>query len=344
MGTSVRQRIEDEERSRLSPYAQLAAESRGRQKHEEPDSLRTCFMRDRDRILHSKPFRRLKYKTQVFISPQGDHYRTRMTHSLEVAQIARTISRALRLNEDLTEAIALGHDVGHTPFGHVGEEALDEALNNVASERRQPDFPLGFRHHEQSLRVWTVLTPSNLTFETLEGIGGHSKGRSDFSADESSHCTTLEAASVRISDRIAYLNHDLDDAIRGGFVTQIPDQFESLGSTHGQRISAMVQDIVEQSLEKPKILMSESMLATLNSLKEWLFENVYHKYPEILPQTLQAKKLVQALFTHFCKDNALPPGFYGIQGAVDYVSGMTDRFAVRTFENIFVPVGFAEGP
>ena len=240
----VRELIERREVEALSPYAARSVKSAGRVVAEEPDPVRTCFQRDRDRILHSKPFRRLMYKTQVFIAPVGDHYRTRLTHSLEVAQIARTIGRALRLNEDLIEAIALGHDVGHTPFGHAGEAALDEAIRSLPADAG--DRPAGFRHYEQSLRVVDVLAKLNLTQETRAGIGGHSKGRKDLTAFDGEPTSTLEAAVVRIGDRIAYLNHDLDDALRSGIVVNVPGEFLEIGASHGKRIGGMVRDVIEK--------------------------------------------------------------------------------------------------
>lgn len=338
LSSMVRTAIEERERQTFSTYAQLSAESAGRPMPEEADPVRTCFMRDRDRILHSKPFRRLKHKTQVFIAPVGDHFRTRLTHTLEVAQIARTVSRALRLNEDLTEAIALGHDVGHTPFGHAGEEALDAAIKGAGAS----DGPTRFRHFEQSLRVLDVLTPLNLSEETRAGIGGHSKGRADLSAFDGEPTSTLEAAVVRISDRIAYLNHDLDDALRSGIIKSVPPQFSALGVSHGARIGAMVLDVVENSLESPSIKLSKHMLADLNALKEWLYDNVYHKYPVLYPDTLKAQNVVKSLFAHYCQPGTLPYGFEGVQGAVDYVSGMTDRFAIADFERLTIPRGFVQ--
>jgi len=338
MATNIREQIEERERGALSAFAQLASESAGRAAIEDPDPVRTCFMRDRDRIQHSKPFRRLKHKTQVFIAPVGDHYRTRLTHTLDVAQIARTIGRSLRLNEDLIEAIALGHDVGHTPFGHAGEAALDQSLRELSDE--EGGVKMRFRHYEQSLRVLEVLTPLNLTLETLVGIGGHSKGRADLTAFDGEPTSTLEAAVVRVSDRIAYLNHDLDDAVRSGVIDSIPSAFLKLGVSHGKRISSMVCDVIENSAEQPAVKLSQSMLDAMNELKEWLFENVYFRYPEIYPETLKAQELVRKLFDHYLKPGMLPEGFSGVQGAVDYVSGMTDRFAISAFEQLFVPQGF----
>lgn len=337
MPKGVRQWTEQRELDSLSPYAAKAAESEGRPIAEEQDPVRTCFQRDRDRILHSKSFRRLKHKTQVFIDPTGDHYRTRLTHSLEVAQIGRTIGRALRLNEDLIEAIALGHDVGHTPFGHAGESALDAAIRALPAG----DRPDGFRHYEQSLRIVDVLDRLNLCQETRNGIGGHSKGRKDLSAHDGIPTSTLEAAVCRISDRIAYLNHDLDDALRSGIISSIPDEFAEIGSTHSQRIGAMVEDAIVQSLDKPAIVLSPAMLARLNALKEWLFERVYLRYPELYLDIPKAQTLVQELFEHYLKPFALPDGFVGVQGAIDYVAGMTDRFAMATYARLKMPRAFA---
>lgn len=336
IGMTIRERTEQDEIARLAPYAAKAADSLGREFGEEPDSVRTVFQRDRDRVLHSKAFRRLKYKTQVFIAPEGDHYRTRLTHSLEVAQIARTIGRGLRLNEDLIEAIALGHDVGHPPFGHMGEQALDEALDDL----NHPGGPIAFRHHEQSLRVLDVLEGLNLTRETLQGVGGHSKGRRDLSAHDGEPTSTLEAAIVRISDRIAYLNHDLDDAVRSGIIDFVPSRFEEIGNSQAKRIAAMVLDVIENSLDKPAIILSSPMLGLMNELKEWLFENVYLEYPVRYPDIHKARNLVRELFEHFLAPGALPPGFVGVQGAVDYVAGMTDRFAMDTYVRLKLPEGF----
>jgi dGTPase len=303
---------------------------------EEQDPVRTVFQRDRDRILHSKSFRRLKYKTQVFIAPQGDHYRTRLTHTLEVAQIARTLGRALRLNEDLIEAIALGHDVGHPPFGHLGERALDEALVQM----KAPDGPRRFRHYEQSLRIVDHLEKLNLTHETRAGIDGHSKGRNDLSAADGEMKSTLEAAVVRISDRVAYLNHDLDDALRSGIIDRIPAEFEEIGNTSSQRIGAMVSDVISNSEEQPAIRMSPELLKWMNDLKEWLFNHVYDEYPKRYPDIPKAAWLVDDLFRHFLVPGNLPDGFEGVQGAVDYVAGMTDRFAMETFIEVRLPEGF----
>jgi dGTPase len=341
MPTHIRQRIEQTELAILSEYATKACESRGRDREEEPDPIRTCFQRDRDRILHSKSFRRLKRKTQVFIDPSGDHYRTRLTHTLEVSQIARTISRALRLNEDLTEAIALGHDVGHTPFGHAGEDAMDECLKKL-------DPSAKFRHYEQSLRVLTVLENDgsglNLTFETLEGIGGHSKGRSDLSDYDGNNCPSLEAAVVRVADRIAYLNHDLDDAVRADWlrVEDLPVEIAGLGESHSKRIGAMVYDLIENSFNTPSVRFSPGMLSALNTMKEYLFDNLYLEYPKRFPDIGKAKGVVRSLFNHYMDHpEHMPAGFSGVQGAVDYISGMTDRYAISVYEELFLPTAWS---
>lgn len=326
----VREWIESREAASLSPFAALATQSRGRRVEIDPDPIRTIYQRDRDRILHSKSFRRLKHKTQVFIAPLDDHYRTRLTHTLEVSQIARTISRALRLNEDLTEAIALGHDVGHPPFGHTGEQALDECLKELREAGQKGNSLSSFRHHEQSLRVLDVLENLNLTYEVLDGIGGHSKGRNDLSAHDGEPVSTLEAAVVRVSDRIAYLSHDIDDAIRAGVIQGLPDQFGWLGENQSRRIKTMVFDVVEHSLEQPAIKMSSRLLESMNELKEWMFNHVYLAPERVATEANEAKKVVVKLFNHFTQPNTLPPGYQGLQGAVDYISGMTDRFALTT--------------
>lgn len=343
MDARVRLATEAWEESVLSPFAMRSAESAGRPDPEAPDPIRTGFQRDRDRILHSKPFRRLKHKTQVFIAPENDHYRTRLTHSLEVAQIARTIGRALRLNEDLIEAIALGHDVGHTPFGHAGEFALDEAIQEARARIGDAyDGPPRFRHYEHSLRVVDVLAGLNLTEETRAGIGGHSKGRADLSDADGQPTSTLEAAVVRISDRIAYLNHDLDDAVRSRIIPEIPPSFAFLGRSHSERIGRMVGDAIEHSEGQPAVRVSPGMLSALNDLKEWLFENVYLRYPELYPDIQKAQTAVRELFEHFLTPGRLPPGFEGPQGAVDYVAGMTDRFAMATYADLKLPRGFRD--
>ncbi|MCQ2958534.1 MAG: deoxyguanosinetriphosphate triphosphohydrolase [Candidatus Gastranaerophilales bacterium] len=303
----------------LSIYACKSANSRGRFHEEKECLLRTVFQRDRDKILHSKAFRRLKHKTQVFVSPIGDHYRTRLTHTLEVSQIARTISRALRLNEDLTEAIALGHDLGHTPFGHTGEEVLNELL------------PGGFSHNKQSIRVVTVIEPLNLTKETLDGIENHTGDNIPF---------TLEGQVVRISDRIAYLNHDIDDAIRADMISlsDLPIQcLDYFGHNKSQSITKMVFDIIENSLDKNEISMSNECKDNMNILRKWLFDNVYSTKNE----ELKAKKIVHELFEFYvnliqkkynCEDKDLV-----LRIAADYLAGMTDRYAMKKYKQFFLP-------
>lgn len=330
MNHQVREEIEARESEWLSPLAALSTKSRGRKVAVEQDPIRTVYQRDRDRILHSKAFRRLKHKTQVFIAPLDDHYRTRLTHTLEVSQIARTISRALRLNEDLTEAIALGHDVGHPPFGHTGEQALDECLQAKQAE------PCHFRHHEQSLRILDVLENLNLTHEVLEGIGGHSKGRNDLSAYDGEPVSTLEAAVVRVSDRIAYLSHDIDDAIRAGVINNLPERFEWMGTNQSRRIKTMVFDVVEHSLEQPAIRMSPKLLDTMNDLKEWMFEHVYLAPERVRTESQKAKEIISYLFRFYTIPGNLPTGYVGVQGAVDYISGMTDRFAIQAHQSLKV--------
>jgi dGTPase len=350
----IREQIEDRESIALSSLAALAKNSEGRRRAESKDPVRTDFQRDRDRILHSKSFRRLKHKTQVFIDPLGDHYRTRLTHTLEVAQIARTISRALRLNEDLTEAIALGHDVGHSPFGHAGERALDEAIQAFWQEAGHPvttqdefDFdhaaeqpPRRFRHYEQSLRIVDILEDLNLTEEVRLGISGHSKGRKDLTEGDGELVSTLEAAVVRVSDRIAYLNHDIDDAIRSGIISDIPKGFERLGTRYSERIGFLVQDVIEQSIDQPYVRMSDDLRLLMNDLKEWMFEEVYLKYPVIYPDVTKAEELVKDLFKHYLQAGNLPYGYVGLQGAVDYVAGMTDRFAIQNYAEIHLPLAW----
>lgn len=342
MPTLIRERTEALERESLSSYAKLACASAGRAREEKPDPVRTCFQQDRDRILHCKSFRRLKHKTQVFIDPSGDHYRTRLTHTLEVAQIARTIARALRINEDLTEAIALGHDVGHPPFGHAGEEALDEAIREFEPTKT-------FKHYEQSVRVLTVLEKDgkglNLTWETIEGIRAHSKGHMDLSPD-TSESPFLEAAVVRVADRIAYLNHDLDDALRAGMLRwdQVPKEIQEMGEAQGQRIGYMVTDLIESSFGKPVISFSDKVLANVNAMKDFLFERVYLEYPKRYPDIQKAKHLTRTLFHYYLSDSSrLPESFSGFQGAIDYVAGMTDRFAIQMYIKLFVPVSWGIG-
>jgi dGTPase len=342
---TIRERLEQLEKETLAAYAMKSADSRGRLVPEPPDPVRTAFQRDRDRVIHCKAFRRLKHKTQVFLDPEEDHYRTRLTHTLEVAQIARTLSRALSLNEDLTEAIALAHDLGHPPFGHTGEEALDEILQRYVPDRQ-------FRHYEQSLRVVDVLEKDgkglNLTYEVREGIAGHSKGRRDLTEDETGKTSTLEAAVVRIADRIAYLNHDLDDAFRARLLTSndLPASLNDfLGDTHSGRIARMVMDVVEQSDGQPEVRISPPMLEAMNKMKEFMFENVYY-HPRVRGEREKMRVLLHQLFIYYMENPAdLPARFQNVdesiekqaQGVCDYIAGMTDRYALQKYMMIFLP-------
>lgn len=331
---TIREAFEQEEALRLSPLAVRSCQSRGRERPVTPCELRTDFQRDRDRIIHCKSFRRLKYKTQVFLSPEGDHYRTRLTHTLEVAQIARTLARALRLNEDLTEAIALGHDLGHTPFGHIGERTLDELM------------PEGFRHNEQSRRVVEVLEKDgdglNLTWEVRDGILGHSG--THFPA-------TLEGQCVRRADRIAYLNHDLDDAMRGGVLKpfELPaDCLKILGNTHGERINTMILDIVKNSRDQREIAMSPLVQSAMDGLREFMFERVYRDTWRAAEEA-RCDHVVRALFRYYSEHPGEMPEEFMLIGfregtaraVCDFLSCMTDRYAIRLFQRLFVPTGFA---
>ncbi|MFL2762096.1 MAG: deoxyguanosinetriphosphate triphosphohydrolase [Dehalococcoidia bacterium] len=325
----------------LSDYATKSSSMRGRENHEAMSPVRTEFQRDRDRITHCLAFRRLKHKTQVFLAPKGDHYTTRLTHTLEVSQISRTVARALRLNEDLVEAIALGHDMGHTPFGHTGESVLNH-LN-----------PHGFHHRFQSVRIIEQIEKNgrglNLTWEVRNGIKHHSKPRGEFLSNKIPNNLSLEAQIVRLCDSVAYLNHDLLDAFRAGVLNTSdipPDIFHTLGSTHSERINSMVIDIIESSSldtpnpsSKPKIQMSEQISQSLYQLREFMFEQVY------LPQDGSpagdaARSIVELLYDFFQKNpTQIPEGILSrsenkIHAISDYISGMTDHFAIRTAEKI----------
>jgi dGTPase len=345
---TIRERTEQLERETLSPYAAKAADSRGRARLEEPDPVRTAFQRDRDRVLHCKAFRRLKHKTQVFLDPEEDHYRTRLTHTLEVAQISRTVARALRLNEDLTEAIALAHDLGHPPFGHEGEEALDAVLQEFVPGER-------FRHYEQSLRVVDVLekggTGLNLTHETRAGIRGHSKGRADLPGAPATPdgAMPLEATAVRICDRIAYVNHDIDDAVRAGLLKpeDLPrETLDLLGRSHGERITRMVLNVIETSMDRPHVAMGEPVLGATNRLKDFLFENVYTRRNAAKEELSKAGDMLQRLFRLYMERPELVPRAGATRempvaeraaAVLDYVAGMTDRYAAEQFLTHFFP-------
>jgi dGTPase len=340
---NIRQRIEKEEAEHLSPRAKLSRDSKGRERYEEPSALRTCFQRDRDRIIHCKSFRRLSHKTQVFLAPEGDHYRTRLTHTLEVTQISRTIARALKLNEDLAEAIALGHDLGHTPFGHIGEEAISECL--VALRERDPklysDIPIAFHHNEQSLRMVEQLEYEgkglNLTWEVRDGILNHTGETLP---------ATLEGQIVKIADRIAYINHDIDDALRGGILAEekLPKRpLEILGHRHSLRINFMVNDMVENSKCGEIIQMSPECSSAMHDLRDFLMGNVYVNSPA-KTEDEKAKQVLHELFFYYLDHpDSLPPEFRTRDKlklptvVCDYIAGMTDRYALREFEILFVP-------
>ncbi|MEX0985134.1 MAG: deoxyguanosinetriphosphate triphosphohydrolase [Actinomycetota bacterium] len=327
-----RERSEEIEQQTLSSFAVLASRSEGRERPEPEDELRTCFQRDRDRILHAKAFRRLKHKTQVFLAPEGDHYRVRLTHTLDVAQIARTAARALRLNEDLTEAIALGHDLGHTPFGHLGEQALTPFLGRP------------FRHSEQSLRVVEYLENDgaglNLTWEVRDGIVHHPWSMSPPS--------TLEAQVVRYADRIAYINHDIDDAMRAGVLEldELPaTALQVLGRTHSQRIGTLVRDLVMTSRDRAEIALSPAAFRAMDELRDFMFAEVYLR-AGAREEHEKAMRLLRDLFQHFLDHpDELPPEVRAAPGdlptqVADFVAGMTDRYALRTYERLFLPRGW----
>jgi dGTPase len=333
----IRQSLEKLEQQSLSPKACLSLNSRGRVRPEAGHPLRTAFQRDRDRIVHCKSFRRLKHKTQVFLAPFGDHYRTRLTHTLEVSQIARTMARALRLNEDLTEAIALGHDLGHTPFGHSGEETLRKLL------------PGGFTHYEQSLRVVDKLEYDgkglNLTHEVRDGILKHSKGRGEILNTKSGDMPeTLEGQLVRISDVIAYVNHDLDDAARAGIIKDgdIPARLvKKLGKYHAFRIDAMVMDVVRTSLRVglERITMSPEMMGSTIALRDFLYDRVYLSQ-HAQAEHFKARKILIDLYRFILANpagylKAYPPGDPPEKRAGDFIASMSDRYALALFEKLF---------
>ena len=337
----IRQRTEERE-NELSPYAAKSKFSRGRARWEEPCPIRTCFQRDRDRIIHSKAFRRLKHKTQVFIAPLSDHYVTRLTHTLEVSQIARTVARSLNLNEDLTEAIALGHDLGHTPFGHIGEDVLDEL------------YPDGFRHNEQSLRVVDVLEKEgqglNLTWEVRDGILHHSKGQAEILGEGWGDVSTLEGQICKIADIVAYVNHDVEDAIRAEVITQnnLPALvISTLGNTRSQRINTMVRDIISYSWassgygnsKNPVIGMGPEVLGAITSLRQFLFDRVYNPSLD-REETAKARNVLRQLYSYFLRHgDKLPREFASLsvgteRNVIDYIAGMTDLYALRLGEEI----------
>ncbi|MDI6801688.1 MAG: deoxyguanosinetriphosphate triphosphohydrolase [Thermodesulfovibrionales bacterium] len=343
---TIRKQTEQIEKQILHPNACLSSKSRGRARPEKECDVRTCFQRDRDRIIHSKAFRRLKHKTQVFLAPKGDHYRTRLTHVLEVSQIARTIARALRLNEDLTEAIALGHDLGHTPFGHAGEAILREL------------HPGGFDHYKQSLRVVDFLERDgrglNLTQEVRNGIVKHSKGKGLIISDSpKDKPATLEGQVVRISDIIAYVNHDLDDAIRAGVIkkSDMPREIvKAIGETYSKRIDTMVRDAIKTSIASghKNIEMGEEISIVVYKLRDFLYEMVYES-KGIMTEFNKAKGILKALYEYYIEHidevfKDIPPEkkLDKHRMVCDFIAGMTDRFAIMSYEKIFLPEQWPE--
>ncbi len=327
---TIREQLEERESRYLSTYATLSRDTRGRKRDEPQCDIRPVFQRDRDRILHCKAFRRLKQKTQVFLLPSGDHYRTRLTHTLEVSQNARTIAKALRLNEDLVEAIALGHDLGHTPFGHAGEKALNTVYH--------------FSHHRQSLRVVDCIEKEgrglNLTWEVRDGILNH---------QTAGHPHTLEGQVLRISDKLAYIYHDMDDAIRAGILTEddIPLEIRSvLGSSCKERLNRLIHDVITNSMDCPEIRMSPAVEKAMTDLRKFMFENVYLN-PKAKGEEDKAVHMIEQLFDYYMKHiDALPTQFKNAlehtdagreQVVCDYIAGMTDSYAVRKFQDDFIP-------
>jgi dGTPase len=308
-----RERIERIESETLSPRAHLASHSKGRDTPEQDDDLRTCYQRDRDRIIHSKAFRRLAHKTQVFLAPEGDHYRVRLTHTLEVTQVARTIARALELNEDLTEAICLGHDLGHTPFGHLGEEVVAK-------------FHPSFKHNLQSVRIVEVIEDLNLTWEVRDGIANHTWSMPTMPS-------TMEGKIARFADRIAYINHDIDDAMRAGILTNemLPEMtVEVLGKTHAKRIQKMVSDLVTTTMVHGEIRVSDEVFDAMAVTRKFLFEEFYVGRVGAATQSA-VETILGTLLRHHAPEGASQPDR---EAAVDYVAGMTDRFAVRAYEEL----------
>ena len=329
---NIREEQEKREHLIFSPYASFSDESRGRDRDEEPCPMRTIYQRDRDRIIHCKAFRRLKHKTQVFLAPEGDHYRTRLTHTLEVAQIARSIARALNLNEDLTEAIALGHDLGHTPFGHAGERTLNSLC------------PMGFAHYRKSIRVVEFLEKDgqglNLTWEVRDGILNHRT---------SGNPSTLEGKAVRLSDKIAYINHDIDDGIRAGILKEsdIPSEYtDVLGNSTKERLNTMISDIIMNSIGKNDLVMSEPVRKAMTELRKFMFESLYLN-PTAKSEEAKADKLITELYRYYVANTDKLPDTYKRfitefderpeQVVCDYIAGMSDQYSISKFQEIFVP-------
>lgn len=336
---TIRRRLEAMETESLASYAMHSSDSAGREHNEEESPVRTAYQRDRDRIVHANAFRRLRGKTQVFIAPIGDHYATRLSHALEVAQVSRVIARALRLNEDLVEAIALAHDLGHAPFGHAGQEALNKLLGD------------GYRHDEQSVRVVRFLEKSgrglNLTHEVLDGIRTHRKPRESLAGYAIAPSATLEAETVRLSDAIAYINHDVDDAIRAGLIqdSEFPaGSISCLGNTRSLRINTVVCDIIGTSSGVPTVAMSSEILGHLDTLRDYLFSHVYRN-PAVMQEGERAQRLVTALFEYLrAHVELLPPEFAddprgegSDRRVADYIAGMTDSFAIDLYQKHFIP-------
>ena len=335
---TIREQIEEREYEILGPYATFARDSKGRKREEEECDIRTCFQRDRDRILHSRSFRRLKNKTQVFLNPEGDHYRTRLTHTLEVSQIARTIAKALRLNEDLTEAIALGHDLGHTPYGHSGEAALDTMMKKAGYA--------GFKHYEQSVRIVEFIEKDgrglNLSWEVVDGILNHGVP---------GHAATLEGRVVRLADKIAYLNHDIDDAIRAHVLSEeeIPMEYRDvLGHSVKIRLNRIIHDIISQSEGKGDILQSEEIEQAMFGLRQFMFHAVYQS-AVVKGEEHKAQQMLLAMGDYYMSHfDAVPQSYrqfkeMGVPEPVvvcDYLSGMTDQYAVQKYKELFVPAGW----
>lgn len=328
---TIRESLELREKEILSPYAMFSVDSKGRVRPENQDDIRPVFQRDRDRIIHCKAFRRLKDKTQVFLTPEGDHYRTRLTHTLEVSQNARTIAKALRLNEELVEAIALGHDLGHTPFGHAGERALNRVC------------PYGFEHSSQSVRTVDKLEKNgnglNLTYEVRDGILNHQTiGKPH----------TLEGKVVRLSDKIAYIHHDMDDAVRAGILKEsdVPkDIREILGDTPNKRLSCFIHDVIVTSMDRNDIRMSDTVGDAMKRLRQFMFDRVYQN-PEAKSEESKAEMLMETLYQHFLKNlddlpdehlKLLSEGEPREKVVCDYVGAMSDRFAIATYEEIYIP-------
>lgn len=325
MTLTIREKLEQREKEYLSEFATKSADSKGRKEQEEKSDLRTDFQRDRDRILHSKAFRRLKHKTQVFLSPFDDHFRTRLTHTLEVSQIGRTIARALSLNEDLVEAISLGHDLGHTPFGHCGEGVLNELVDG------------GFHHNIQSVRVVEVLEHLNLCKETVDGIRTHTWGFKP---------TTPEGKVVQLADKIAYINHDIEDSIRAGVISEsdLPkDCIEYFSSNQSKRLNKMIHEVVNNSVGKAEISMSEEGWVYTTKLRDWMFENVYIDSPAKLEEK-KARRVIKELFYLYIEMlKPMCPAEKIVRIVTDYISGMTDRYAVEKFKENFIPTGLQCG-